>query len=264
MKVEETDAESPLLISVSEGVATLTLHRPKKRNALDRDLVQKLGQALHLYGSEEAVRVILLRGAGGAFCAGADLASIERPRPEELSERIDEFHQLILGIVGTDKPVIALIDGAAVGFGADLALACDMRLFSDAGYIEEAFVKIGLMPDGGGTHFIRRFAGARAFELLALGTRLSASDCKDLGIANEIVTRASLDRAGLDLAQRLSVGAPLALAKIKRALRLGEEAELIAALAREKDGQSTLIQSEDYQTGLLAFRNKQTPKFRGR
>jgi enoyl-CoA hydratase/carnithine racemase len=251
-------------MELTEGIVTLTLQRPEKRNALDRRLVRELGDALFRYGADESVRVILLTGSGGAFCAGADLASIEHPNAEEIPARIDEFHRLILGIVQTDKPVVALVDGPAVGFGADLALACDMRLFSESGYIEEGFVKIGLMPDGGGTHFVPRFAGPRAFELLALGSRLTAQNCEALGIANRVVKEELLAEEGRKLAFQLASAAPLALARIKRSLRDGEHEALASALAREKTGQSSLILSEDYQEGLSAFRNRRAANFRGR
>lgn len=259
-RIESTES---LKIDSRDGVATLSLHRPERRNALDRDLVLHLGAALQALGQDPSVRVLILRGAGEAFCAGADLSSIENPEADNLGTRIDEFHALIRGIVNTDIPVIALVDGPAVGFGADLALACDLRVFSDRAYLEEGFVKIGLMPDGGGTHWLRRFCGPLAFEFLALGKRLSATDCARFGIANQVVTAAELLQAGESLAQALKASAPLALAKIKRSLRQGEHAEVEAALEREKAGQSLLIQSDDFKEGVAAFRNKRSPRFRG-
>lgn len=260
-RIESTES---LKIESRDGVTILTLHRPERRNALDRDLVLNLGAALRVFGSDSSVRVLILRGAAGAFCAGADLSSIENPEGYAIASRIDEFHALIRGIVETDKPVIALVDGPAVGFGADLALACDLRVFSDRAYLEEGFVKIGLMPDGGGTHWLRRFCGPLAFEFLALGRRLSAEDCARFGIANQVVAAAELVQAGQVVADSLKASAPLALAKIKRSLREGEHAELEAALSREKSGQSALIQSDDFKEGVQAFRNKCSPRFKGR
>jgi enoyl-CoA hydratase/carnithine racemase len=259
-RIESTES---LKIDSRDGVTTLSLHRPERRNALDRNLVLNLGGALSALGQDPSVRVLILRGSGEAFCAGADLSSIENPAADELGARIDEFHALIRGIVSTDKPVIALVDGPAVGFGADLALACDLRVFSDRAYLEEGFVKIGLMPDGGGTHWLRRFCGPLAFEFLALGKRLSAVDCARFGIANQVVAAAELLHVGETMAEALMASAPLALAKIKRSLRQGEHEELEAALNREKSGQSLLIQSEDFREGEAAFRNKRSPLFRG-
>ena len=242
----------------------LVLNRPERKNALDRALVQALGLALRETGRDPEVRVIVLSGAGGAFCSGADLRSMTGKESSELEPRLDEFHELIRAIVGAPQPVIAQIEGPAVGFGADLALACDLRLFADTGYLEEGFVKIGLMPDGGGTMWLARQIGyVRAFEMLTLGTRLSAEDCLRLNIANSVVTAANLPTTIRTLAQRLADAAPLAVVRIKRALRQADEALLEQTLALEKEGQLALLKSRDFQEGVAAFLEKRAPQFRG-
>jgi len=246
------------------GAVTLILNRPQRKNALTRNLVLGLGAALRKFSADPEVRVLIVRGAGGAFCSGADLNTIVSAERDEVPARIDEFHQLITNIVEAPQPVIAVVDGPAVGFGADLALSCDARLFTDAGYVEEGFIKVGLMPDGGGTYFMQRFGGMRAFEYLALGTRLDAQRCAELGIANRLVGADSLEDELLGWVQSLTQAAPLALRHIKAAVRAHDRQLLAQTLAIEKRGQTELVLSEDFQEGVRAFLEKRTPHFQGK
>jgi 2-(1,2-epoxy-1,2-dihydrophenyl)acetyl-CoA isomerase len=255
---------SILQASLRGPVLELALNRPERRNALTRQLVLDLGRALREAQNDPAVRVVVLTGNGGSFCAGADLEAIRGVPAGEIEGRIREFHELILAITEMDQPVLAAVDGAAVGFGSDLALACDLRVLSDRAYFEESFSKIGLMPDGGGTYFLPRAVGARAFELIALGQRLDASSCQSLGLANRVVPSTELPSAVAELADRLANVAPLALAAVKGALRSGRQAELRLALAREAEGQARLLQSSDFQEGVAAFLEKRAPRFSGR
>ena len=245
-------------------VLELRLNRPERRNALTRQLVLDLGGALREAQASSAVRVVVLTGSGGSFCAGADLEAIRGVPAAEIGGRIREFHELILAVTEMDQPVLAAVDGAAVGFGSDLALACDLRVLSDRAYLEESFTKIGLMPDGGGTHFLPRAVGARAFELIALGRRLDAAACDSLGLANRVVPSAELEATAAELADRLASVAPLALAEVKRALRQGRQDELRLALAREAEGQTRLLQSDDFREGVAAFLEKRAARFSGR
>lgn len=263
-------ASSLKIEQLPAGIVVLSLNRPERKNALDRELVLSLGEALARLGagsgenSTAPVRVIVLTGEGGAFCSGADLATISGATSEQIEERIEEFHHMIRGIVGAKVPVVAAIEGPAVGFGADLALACDMRIMSESGYVEEGFAKIGLMPDGGGTLWLEKFVGPRAFEFLALGTRLTANDCLKSGIANAVVPQREALAQALLRAEKLSQAAPLALAAIKQSIRGGESARLESTLAREKAGQTALIASADFQEGVAAFLSKRPPQFQGK
>lgn len=262
------DDSHPCLLVTTEGpLVWLTLNRPERKNALDRELVQRLGDALEAATARPETRVVVLRGSGDAFCAGADLSSMQ---PEALSdgklgERIDEFHRLVRTIVDAPQPIIASIDGPAVGFGADLALACDLRLCSARAFLQESFVHIGLMPDGGGTFWLPALVGiGRALEFLLLGTRLSATQCLEMGLANRVVPPEELETTTAALARQLAAAAPLAVASIKRAVRAAGRDQLEAALSCEKDGQIALLGSDDLREGVEAFFAKRPPRFLGR
>jgi enoyl-CoA hydratase/carnithine racemase len=248
------------------NIALLRLNRPESLNALDRALVEALGQALERATAERDVRAVVLTGEGGAFCSGADLkeALRELDAGEDLGARLASFQRNVRLITEASKPVIAAVDGAAVGFGADLALACDLRLLSERGYFEEKFVGIGLMPDGGGTFHLPRLVGlGRALELLLLGERVDARRALELGLAWRVVPPAELLEQALAVAARLAEGPPLALAAIKRATRQSLDGTLADALAREAAGQTALLGSADLREGVLAFTGKRKPSFRG-
>ncbi len=257
--------EDPVLLVEREGpVATLTLNRPSSKNALNPPLISALGDAVRSVASDTAIRAVVLTGAGGAFCSGADLKE-GLIGGEEVGARLEELHDVVRGIVRAPKPFLAAIDGAAVGFGCDLALACDLRVLSTRGYLQEIFVKIGLMPDGGGTFWVPRLVGlGRAMEYLMLGTRIDAALAREVGLANRVVEPGELARAAASVGAELSKGPPLALAKIKQAVREGFTGGIDDALAREKANQLELLGSEDLGEGVMAWAQRREPVFKGK
>ena len=159
---------------------------------------------------------------------------------------------------------MAAVDGAAVGFGCDLALACDLRVLSTRGYLQEIFVKIGLMPDGGGTFWVPRLVGlGRALEYLMLGTRIDANLAKEVGLANRVVAPEMLAHEAGVLATQLAKGPPLALEQIKRAVREGMFGTVDEALQREKTNQLNLLASQDLMEGVMAWAQRRDPVFKG-
>jgi len=255
-----------VLLTEREGpVATLLMNRPQTKNALDPELLHALAIGLGEAAADPSVRAIVLGGVGDAFCSGADLKGAlgDLDAGADLGPRIAQFHALIRTIVHARKPVIAAVRGPAVGFGADLALACDLRVMAANAYLQEKFVAIGLMPDGGGSFWLPRLVGiGRALEYLMLGTRIDAPLALSLGLANRVVE----DERGeaQSLAATLAAGPPLALAAIKSAVRESAEGGIEAALEREKYGQSALLSSVDFREGVAAWAAKRSPQFTGK
>jgi 2-(1,2-epoxy-1,2-dihydrophenyl)acetyl-CoA isomerase len=212
------------------------------------------------------IRAVVLAGVPGAFCSGADvrwLAQAVMTGGAEARSTLEQFQTLTLTIVELEKPVIAAITGPAVGFGADLALACDLRVMAESAYLQEKFVGIGLMPDGGGTYFLTRMLGvARTLELLMTGARIDSAQAASWGMTTRVTPDAETEQTALGLAKSLAAGPPLALARIKAAVH-GDGQELRAALGRERDGQLALLASQDCREGVQAFIEKRPPVFRG-
>ncbi|HEY3254495.1 MAG TPA: enoyl-CoA hydratase-related protein [Polyangiaceae bacterium] len=257
--------ESVLLVEREGPVATLIMNRPQTKNALDPELVRALGAGLAEVAADPSVRAVVLTGAGDAFCSGADLkgALSDLDLGADLGPRIAQFHGLIRSIVHAQKPFIAAVRGPAVGFGADLALACDLRVFAADGYLQEKFVAIGLMPDGGGSFWLPRLVGVgRALEYLLLGTRIDAPLALNLGLANRLADDARSEAQAL--AATLAAGPPLALAAIKNAVRESATGGIEAALEREKQGQTALLGSVDFREGVAAWSAKRSPTFVGK
>jgi 2-(1,2-epoxy-1,2-dihydrophenyl)acetyl-CoA isomerase len=256
-----------LLVKRDGGVATLTMNRPESKNALDPELVAALGEKSAELAADDSVRVIVLTGAGGSFCSGADLkAAMSNPSAlETVGDALHAYHRIIKVLVGAPKPVVAQIDGPAVGFGCDLALACDLRVMSDRAYLQEKFVRIGLMPDGGGTLWLTRMIGVgRALEVLLTGDSIDAARAEALGLANRVVPAAELEAKTAELAARLARGAPLAHAAIKRAVRGALSGGIDEALAAEREGQLVCLRSQDFMEGVMAWMQKREPDFKGR
>ncbi len=253
----------PLLTEIADGVATLTLNRPEALNALNRPLKDGLLDALRRVARDRDVRVVVLTGAGRAFCAGQDLR--EQGDGTSLAVELRErYNPLILGLRRLEKPVIAAVNGVAAGAGVSLALACDLRIAAEEASFVLAFGRIGLVPDSGLTWFLPRLVGpARAAELFFAPDPISAQEALRLGIVNRAVPGSHLMAEVGGLAARLASAAPRAMALAKRALNRSLEVDLEAALAYEASLQGIAGATADHQEGLAAFREKRSPRFRG-
>ncbi len=261
-----TEHPEDLRVDDRDGVRTLTIDRAGSRNALTVDLVARLAAAVA--DAPATARVIVLAGAHGAFCSGLDLkAAMARgmvPPAEREADLRGKFHALIRALIDCDRPTIAAVDGAAAGFGCDLALACDLRIASERAVFGEIFVRRGLMPDGGGTWLLPHIIGlGRALELLLTGDPVDAADALRIGLANRVVPIAEHAAAVAELAARLAKGPPLVHRLVKRSVYAGLDGNLTAALDREAVGQMQLLASRDFIEGVTAFLQKREPAFTG-
>jgi enoyl-CoA hydratase/carnithine racemase len=256
-----------VLVERIARTTVVTINRPEARNALTLGVIAGVRAAFDAATSDPEVRCVVLTGAGGHFCAGADLRKQLMSDPEmmdKLESYMDEYHSLVRAVVRCTKPSIAMMDGAAVGFGADLAFACDLRVASTVAYAQEKFVKIGLMPDGGGTFWLPRLVGtARAMQMILLAEKLEAPTLKDLGIVLKVVPANELREATLAVAREIEDGPPLAFAEVKKAL-YASWGPLEDALAREREGQLRLLRSADCIEGIMAWAQKRPPVFTGK
>jgi 2-(1,2-epoxy-1,2-dihydrophenyl)acetyl-CoA isomerase len=259
-----------LLYDVQDGVATLTLNRPERLNALGDTLRDDMYDAVTKSAADEAVRVLVITGAGRGFCSGGDVKSMsERDKGTLESPFSEKFapirDRIVLALRDCPKPIIAAVNGAAAGAGMSLALACDMRIASTAAKFAQAFVKRGLHPDWGSTYFLPRVVGmAKACELIFTGETIDAAEALKLGIVNAVTSPEELMNETYKLAKKIAAGPPIAIQLSKRALYHNEEVDLRAALEFESFAQNVTKETEDVKEGVKAFMEKRAPVFRGR
>ncbi len=246
-----------------DHVATITLRRPEVKNALDLPTVALLTAHLHTAAGDPEVRAILLTGQGGAFSSGADLRSVDAASLADPGARVDDFHAMIRAIVSAPQPVVALVDGPAVGFGANLALCSDLVVATDRAYFQMAFVRLGLVSDGGGTWLLPRLVGtARAMEMLLLAEKIPAQKAFEWGLVNRLVAPQEGPAEAQALCDRLARGPARAYARLKKIVRAAASSTLGAALDAEKDAQVDALQGPEPPEGILAFMERRQPDFR--
>ncbi|MBI3301214.1 MAG: enoyl-CoA hydratase/isomerase family protein [Deltaproteobacteria bacterium] len=246
-------------------VRWITINRPERHNALDRETILALKDAVAESGQDDETRVVVLTGAGSAFSSGADLRAgreAQAPADEDILEV--GFNAAIRAVWNLPKPVIAAVGGAAAGFGCSLALAADVRLASSAARFSLIFVKRGLTLDGGASYFLPRLAGLQGIEMALTGELVNAEEALRLGLVNRVIPKAEFRPQVADYAERLAKNAPLALAAIKASIHHALGSSLDEVLTREMAEQRRMSRTEDVREGIAAFLEKREPVYKGR
>jgi enoyl-CoA hydratase/carnithine racemase len=261
-------ATRDLHYQVSDAVGTITLNRPERKNAFTLDMVDAWAAALRSAAADEAVRCVLVTGAGGAFCSGVDLSDFGRgeatpiARKRLLTERI---HQVALALEELDKPVIAVMRGPAVGAGMDMALLCDMRIGSPSVRMSEGYIRVGLVPGDGGAWLMPRIVGtAKALELLLTGDFVDAGTALSLGLLNHVYSEEELSDQALAFARRLCDLPPVQARMIKRLVRQAERIDLRTHYDLVSSHFGVVTALDDYAEAQSSFTEKRRPNYYGR
>lgn len=259
-----------LLYARDGGVATITLNRPERLNAISPAMLDALSAALLEADGDRDVRVIVLTGAGRGFCAGLDLKDLMAGKnigsdPDAMPARFDLRNAPPIVLHQVDKPTICALNGGAAGYGLDLALGCDVRIASDAAKLAGGFAKRGVLPESGGTWLLPRLVGwAKACEIAFTGRTYTAHEALALGLVNQVVPHETFAKEVRAFADEIAANAPLAVQAIKRMMRLGLEDTFESNVHQVYLQLLPLFRTKDFQEGVKAFLERRPPRFEGR
>jgi 2-(1,2-epoxy-1,2-dihydrophenyl)acetyl-CoA isomerase len=246
-------------------VAIVSFNRPQSLNAIEAGIRRELAAAVDEINADDSVRVAILTGQGRAFCAGADLTEKRGDDADVETMLNTQYKPVLMAITGAPKPWISAVNGAAAGVGSAFAMNCDLTVMADDAYLYQAFAAISLIPDGGATwHLARTLGKKRAYELIALGEKLTAERCLALGLCNRVVPADRLMDEARALAAELVARAPLSLRYAKETVHAAMTESLDETISHEARLQKICGASEDAREGALAFLQKRAPEFKGR
>ena len=255
-----------LITSLSNGVCKITFNRPAVYNSFNKSMALELQKELDRCAHDDEVRTVLLTGAGKAFCAGQDLAEATDPNGPELESIVrDHYNPIILKIRALEKPVIAAVNGVAAGAGANIALACDLTIATEQASFIQAFSKIGLIPDSGGTYFLPRIIGfQKALGLMFTGDKVSAKEAESLNMIYKCISEEEFEDYVIKLSEKLALMPTRAFGLTKKAVNQSLSNNLVDQLCLEEKLQTEAGKTEDFEEGVNAFLEKRKPKFKGK
>jgi len=255
-----------ILLNIENNIGFITLNRADKYNAVNQDLALTLQEALKVCRDDETVRAIYLTGVGKAFCAGQDLEEIIDPDGPDITKIVgDHFNPIVKLIREIEKPIVAAVNGIAAGAGANLALCCDIVVATESSYFLQAFSKIGLIPDSGGTYFLPRLIGfQKASALMMLAEKVPAAEAERMGMIYKFFSDADFEKEAKAIVEKLVKLPTRGLGLTKRALNYSLHNDLDTQLGIEEQLQTTAGNTEDYQEGVAAFVEKRKPTFTGK
>ncbi|WP_309605600.1 enoyl-CoA hydratase-related protein [Phenylobacterium sp.] len=266
------DQTAEVLYEAADGVATITLNRPERMNAISGPMLASLSEYLLEANADSKVRVVILTGAGRAFCVGLDLVDATQGsgigsdrQAQAVSVNLDLRNTPPTILFGMDKPTICALNGAAAGYGLDTALGCDIRIMGESSKLAAAFVRRGVVPESGGTWLLPRLVGwSKAAELIFTGRTLSAAESLALGLANEVVADAELLTRARAVAAEIAGNAPLAVQSAKRLMRMGLEETFNDHVHHVYLQFLQLVRTQDFREGMTSFLEKRPADFHGR
>ncbi|WP_033288574.1 enoyl-CoA hydratase/isomerase family protein [Amycolatopsis jejuensis] len=254
--------------TVDGGIGTILLNRPHRKNAFTFEMIELWAEALQSARTDDAVRAVVVTGAGDAFCSGIDLDDFAAEATGPLAVKsllADRIHRVAHAVEDLDKPLIAAVNGIAVGAGMDMALMCDVRLLSESARMSEGYIRIGLVPGDGGCYYLPRIVGmGKALELMWTGEFVDAAEALRLGLANHVYASADFPAAWRKFAERLAGQPPLALRMIKRAAYQSARTDVHTALDLISSHMAVVHSTQDAAEAMAAFREHRTPVFEGR